>query len=236
MKYDFTKKAAAVFLSAALLAAPIKGFAKEITFEVIPGVEWKLTVPDEFFSAYEAAPGESMNPEITLSPIPTAIPLPTQAPEITPEPTKTASPALTPKPTASPAPTANTSAPSAVETQMLSWVNAERKSEGLSAYGLDPTLTKLARLKAQDMIDNSYFAHSSPTYGSAAQMLKSFGYSYRACGENIARYGDVYKAHVGLMSSTGHRQNIMSKSFNKIGIGIVRAQNGAYYIVQIFAR
>ncbi len=40
--------------------------------------------------------------------------------------------------------------------------------------------------KSQDMIDNNYFSHNSPTYGSPFDMLKKFGISYKTAGENIA--------------------------------------------------
>ena len=39
--------------------------------------------------------------------------------------------------------------------------------------------------EAEDMAKNRYFSHNSPTYGSAFDMLKNQGISYRTAGENI---------------------------------------------------
>ena len=35
------------------------------------------------------------------------------------------------------------------------------------------------------MIDNDYFGHISPTYGSVGNMLRSFGVSFSVAGENL---------------------------------------------------
>lgn len=36
------------------------------------------------------------------------------------------------------------------------------------------------------MVDNNYFSHTSPTYGSPFDMMKNFRISYKTAGENIA--------------------------------------------------
>lgn len=91
-------------------------------------------------------------------------------------------------------------------------------------------------MKSQDMLTNRYFAHTSPTLGNAATMLRNYGYSFSSVGENIARYDTVAKAHAGLMNSDGHRRNILSSSWTRVGIGIVQDQNGFVYITQLFVR
>ncbi|WP_379129403.1 CAP domain-containing protein [Paenibacillus sp. sgz500958] len=104
--------------------------------------------------------------------------------------------------------------------QVVVLVNKERSAAGLSPVtGLD-SLNKLALTKATDMRTNNYFSHTSPTYGSPFDMMKSFGISYKAAGENIAMGQrtpeEVMKAW---MNSPGHRANILSKNFNYIGVG-----------------
>jgi uncharacterized YkwD family protein len=117
---------------------------------------------------------------------------------------------------------------------MLNLVNEERKAAGLQPLKLNLELTEVARLKSQDMIDNNYFAHDSPTYGSPFEMMRQFGISYRTAGENLAMHPSVHSAHQGLMNSPGHRANILNPSFTEIGIGIRRKGNGQYYITQMF--
>ena len=71
--------------------------------------------------------------------------------------------------------------------QVLSIVNSERSQAGLGNLSLDSQLNKLAQMKAEDMAENGYFSHTSPTYGSAFDMMNQYGFSYRTAGENIAK-------------------------------------------------
>jgi uncharacterized YkwD family protein len=87
-------------------------------------------------------------------------------------------------------------------------------------------LTKIARIKSQDMINNNYFSHNSPKYGSPFDMMKAFGINYVHAGENIAGNQTVQAAHTALMNSPGHRKNILSTDYTHIGIGI---QKGGQY-------
>ena len=66
-------------------------------------------------------------------------------------------------------------------------INAKRKEAGLSALKIDNELQNVARVKSKDLVDNNYFSHNSPVYGSPFEMMKSFGITYKAAGENIAR-------------------------------------------------
>ncbi|MBR5109429.1 MAG: hypothetical protein IK099_04470 [Clostridia bacterium] len=122
------------------------------------------------------------------------------------------------------------------EQKLLNLLNEDRAKNGLSPLTLDPELSKLARLKSNDMNSNHYFAHESPTYGNAAQMLDTFNYEYKGVGENIAHHRDVEKAEAAFMSSDGHRQNILGSQWDKVGIGIAYDENGNMYVTQLFSR
>ncbi|TCO73777.1 CAP domain-containing protein [Marinisporobacter balticus] len=112
------------------------------------------------------------------------------------------------------------------EEDMLRLLNGERSKNGLNPLKVDMAITKVARLKAQDMIDNNYFSHNSPTYGSPFDMMKKFDIKYIYAGENIAGNPSVQDAHTALMNSEGHRKNILNPNFTHIGIGI---KNGGQY-------
>lgn len=103
---------------------------------------------------------------------------------------------------------------------MIDLVNQERINAGLAPLKVDLKLVDLARLKSQDMIDNNYFDHYSPTYGSPFDMMKKAGVTYRTAGENLAGNQTVERAHRALMNSEGHRRNILNPNFTHIGIGI----------------
>lgn len=122
-----------------------------------------------------------------------------------------------------------------VEEEIIRLVNEIRTENGLTPLKEDPELTKVARYKSADMSENGYFSHNSQTYGSPFDMMKSFGVRYRTAGENIARGYKTAKAAVsGWMNSSEHRANILSKSFDYIGVGY--EPDGNYYTQMFFGR
>lgn len=124
------------------------------------------------------------------------------------------------------------SAVSSYESEVVRLVNIERRKAGLSDLTHDWQLSRVARYKSQDMKDKNYFSHTSPTYGSPFDMMRSFGISYRSAGENIAKGQSTPSAVVNAwMNSSGHRANILNKSFTHIGVGYVA---GGSYWTQMF--
>ena len=119
--------------------------------------------------------------------------------------------------------------------EIISLTNKERSSAGLAALKEDPALSYLARMKAEDMAQKGYFSHTSPTYGSAFDMMKDAGISYSYAGENIAKgQASPQSAMNGWMNSSGHRENILGSSFTHIGTGVAADKQGTLYWVQIF--
>ena len=114
------------------------------------------------------------------------------------------------------------------EQQVVTLVNAERAKYGLAALTLDETLCVYARVKSQDMHDQGYFSHTSPTYGSPFDMMRAFGVSYRTAGENIAMgYATPAAVVEAWMNSEGHRANILSANYTTLGVGYVA--DGGYW-------
>lgn len=122
-----------------------------------------------------------------------------------------------------------------MEKQVAALTNSERNAAGLESLTLDAQLSKLAKLKAEDMAKNGYFSHTSPTYGSAFDMMKSYGVSYRTAGENIAKgQKSAESVMQGWMNSSGHRANILNSAYTHIGVGYAVDSRGNTYWVQIF--
>lgn len=120
----------------------------------------------------------------------------------------------------------------AFEAEVIRLVNEIRQENGLKALKANWELSRVARYKSQDMLDHKYFSHTSPTYGSPFQMIKSFGLSYRTAGENIAKGYSTPQAVVnGWMNSSGHRANILNASYTQIGVGYVKS---GHYWTQMF--
>ena len=118
------------------------------------------------------------------------------------------------------------------ENEVIRLVNEIRGSYGLKPLTVNWELSRIARYKSEDMFNNRYFSHTSPTYGTPFQMVKAFGLSYRTAGENIA-YGYRTPAAVvdGWMNSSGHRANILNASYTQIGVGYCASGN---YWTQMF--
>ncbi|HBL6448524.1 TPA: sporulation protein [Clostridioides difficile] len=124
---------------------------------------------------------------------------------------------------------------SAYQKEVVDLVNIERAKAGLNPLTLDSSISNVATKKSQDMIDDNYFSHNSPTYGSPFDMLKKFGISYKTAGENIAMGQKTPKEVVNAwMNSEGHRKNIMNPNFSKIGVGVAQKSGGSIYWTQIF--
>lgn len=191
----------------------------------------------------------TLQPECT--PVPTAEPtaIPTAAPTFSPSVTAVPKPSATPVPTARPTqkPSVTAAPPSTDEDYTTGSItvqeenafillNQDRIANGLPALKLDPVLCEIARAKSRDMKEKNYFSHTSPTYGSASQMLKHFGYSFNSVGENIAHHATVEKSQAAFMSSSGHRRNILGSQWTKVGIGVWYDAQGFVYVTQLFVR
>ena len=130
--------------------------------------------------------------------------------------------------------TSNTSDLTADELETFNLINQQRAQNGLAALKIDSEVQRVARIKAQDMVNNNYFSHTSPTYGSPFDMLKSFGISYRSAGENIAGNSSNSAAVTAWMNSSGHRANILNNSYNYTGLGVVTGSKYGKIYVQMF--
>ncbi|MFR2534426.1 MAG: CAP domain-containing protein [Clostridia bacterium] len=120
------------------------------------------------------------------------------------------------------------------EKEVFNLINQQRANSGLEALKIDSEVQKVARIKAQDMVNNNYFSHTSPTYGSPFEMLSSFKVSYRTAGENIAGNSSNQAAVTAWMNSSGHKANILNSNFNYTGIGVVSSPKYGKMYVQMF--
>ncbi len=116
----------------------------------------------------------------------------------------------------------------------LNLINNKRIENHLPEFQLDENLLNIARLKANDIVENKYFAHTSPTYGSIFEMLRSNQISYNKASENIARNLNAESAIETLMNSESHKSNILSQDFNYTGIAVVNSPQYGKIFVEIF--
>lgn len=127
-----------------------------------------------------------------------------------------------------------TSSLTADELETFNLINQQRANNGLSALKVDSELQRVARIKAQDMVNNNYFDHNSPTYGTPFNMMKNFGISYKTAGENIAGNSSNSAAVNAWMNSSGHRANILNSSYNYTGLAVISSPRYGKIYVQMF--
>ena len=116
------------------------------------------------------------------------------------------------------------------EAEMLQLINEERQKHGLKPLQADPEMLQVARAHSQDMFANGYFAHDNLEGKDPFDRMRAANVRFGAAGENLALAQTVEIAHVNLMNSPGHRANILSPSFGRVGIGIL---DGGFYGLMI---
>ncbi len=123
---------------------------------------------------------------------------------------------------------------------LVDLTNSDRASSGLSGLTRNSVLDEAARLKAEDMAQNQYFAHNSPNGLTPWHFMDKAGYSFAYAGENLAvdftESNDVENAW---LLSPKHRANIMDARFTEIGIATVDAVfegKNTTFVVQMFGK
>lgn len=121
------------------------------------------------------------------------------------------------------------------EQKMFDLVNEERIKEGMGELEFNAGLSTIGRNYSKDMFERGYFSHYSPESKTVADRGVVARISFSVIGENLAYAPDVESAHKGLMNSPGHRANILSKDYKKVGIGVM--DGGAYgkMFTQVFS-
>ena len=115
------------------------------------------------------------------------------------------------------------------------WINQLRYKHRLERLEADAELNVFAQSYAQKMADDNFISHTSPeglTFEQRVRMAKLAG----EFGENLS-YGSTFDlAMNGLENSASHLQNILSRRWGRVGVGIAQNREGEYYVVQMFGK
>jgi len=126
------------------------------------------------------------------------------------------------------------------EENIVGLTNAARKSSRLVALAISPKLEKAAQEKAKDILDEQYFAHTSPQGKTPWNFLDSADYQYIYAGENLGIHFTTSEAITeGWLASKGHRENILSDTYTEIGVGVAKGEfmgNATTVVVQMFGK
>ena len=107
------------------------------------------------------------------------------------------------------------------EQQMFVMVNNERTSRGFDPLVFSEDLAQVGRAHCVDMFQQGYFSHYTPKGLSPFDRMLSVRINFNYAGENLALAPNVSLAMNGLMQSPGHKANILSVNFKKVGIGVI---------------
>lgn len=120
-------------------------------------------------------------------------------------------------------------------TNVIELVNKSRNAQGLSELKENEKLDKIARAKLLDMIENNYFAHTSPKGINPWFWYEKNGYDYKYAGENLAiNFLKVEDQHRAWMESPTHRKNILNANYQEIGVAVEAGKvNGQMAIITV---
>lgn len=108
-----------------------------------------------------------------------------------------------------------------VPAEVIMLANNARTKMGLMPLSENAKLSEAAKNKANDMIKNDYFAHTSPKGVDPWYWIKQSGYQYKAAGENLAiNYTTAREEHAAWMKSETHRANILNARYQEIGVAV----------------
>ena len=121
---------------------------------------------------------------------------------------------------------------------IIDLTNQTRENLDLPKLNENDRLTAAAAAKAEDMLINQYFAHTSPSGVTPWDWIRNAGYVYSFSGENLAvHFYEAEDVEAGWLASASHRANIVNKNYTEIGVG---ASRGVFegvetiFVVQMF--
>jgi uncharacterized protein YkwD len=130
---------------------------------------------------------------------------------------------------------------SASEQQLVALTNQARANAGRRALKVDSALTSIARWRSKDMITRDYFSHSIPPSGTSVfAVMSERGYCFNLAGENIGwnTYPDdvaTVQIQQMFMNSPSHRDNILGRAWDVIGVGAYKGADGKKMWTVLFA-
>lgn len=131
--------------------------------------------------------------------------------------------------------TAATTTDTAFVSNVVVLTNKDRTANGLSELKVNTKLSEAAYQKALDMIKNDYFAHVSPSGKTPWSWMEAENYDYIYAGENLAiNFKTPDATETAWMNSPSHRENILNKNYDEIGVaeavGVINGQESVVVV------
>jgi len=116
---------------------------------------------------------------------------------------------------------------------LLGLVNAARQERGLPTLRRNKTLDGVAVAHSERMRERGQISHDTG-HGDPGRRVAEAGLSPRATGENVAMASTVVRLHRALWASPSHRENLLLRRWDEVGIGIVQQDDGSLMATQLF--
>lgn len=101
-------------------------------------------------------------------------------------------------------------------------MNTYRAEQHLPPLAADEKLSKAAFLKAQDMLQKQYWAHTAPDGTEPWKWYGDVGYNYVHAGENLAKnFRSAQAVTDAWMDSPEHRANVLDSDYQQVGFAVV---------------
>ncbi len=118
--------------------------------------------------------------------------------------------------------------------KIIALTNQVRSNLGLNILQENEQLNESAMYKAQDMLINQYFAHTSPNGQKLSNWMNKANYNYKFAGENLAIGFDTAESVIDAWKkSPTHYSNIIDPDYTDIGVGAISGQYQSYDTILI---
>lgn len=123
---------------------------------------------------------------------------------------------------------------------MLTLINRARSAAGVPPLVWDDRLAAVARAHSAEMAAENRVSHVSPRTGALPDRLLRADLRPVVAAENLGAGPSVAEIHRGIMTSPGHRANVLDPELKAVGVGLAvrRGDNepAPIFATQVFAR
>jgi len=120
------------------------------------------------------------------------------------------------------------------EQKTLELINEYRIQNGLKELKPVSSLQYVAKIKANDLVQNEYFSHTSKILGTPFELLENNNIDYMIAGENLAGNTTPERAVKAWIESKSHKDNILEEKYQYTGISVIESPVYGRVFVQFF--
>ena len=119
--------------------------------------------------------------------------------------------------------------PQSQERKFASMTNQTRVNHERRQLRFNDDLSKAARLQSRRMAHRGHLFHND--YESMSQLIEG---TWSLVGENVGNGSILRQIQRAFMASPEHRENILHKTWRKVGVGVVH-KDDRYWVTVLFA-